>query len=138
MPEHVRARNSTPGPAPAVLVIDDDPAMLHSLASVFEAHGIDIATAHDGLAGLARFRQVSPKVVLTDIIMPELDGLSAIMEMRRQRPGVTIIAMSGGGRIGKSDFLAVAKQLGADSTVQKPFDVDELVTRIRRHLEPRR
>jgi len=140
MPEQVKARNSTPGPAPAapaVLVIDDDPAMLHSLASVFEAHGIGIATARDGLAGLALFRQVSPKVVLTDIIMPEQDGTSAIMEMRRQRPGVTIIAMSGGGRIGRSDFLAVAKQLGADSTVEKPFDVDELVTRIRRHLEPR-
>jgi len=123
--------------APAVLVIDDDPAVLHSLANVFEACGIAIATARDGLAGLEAFRRISPAVVLTDIIMPEQDGIGLIMEMRRERPGVKIIAMSGSGRIGKLDFLTVAKSLGADSVVQKPFDIDELVTMIRGHLQPR-
>jgi len=100
--------------APAVLVIDDDPAVLHSLASVFEACGIAIATARDGLAGLEAFRRISPPVVLSDIIMPEQDGIGLIMEMRRERPGVKIIAMSGSGRIGKSDFLTVAKSLGRE------------------------
>ena len=93
------------------------------------------ASPRRATGSLAAFRRLSPAVVLTDIIMPEQDGISAIMEMRRERPGVKIIAMSGSGRVGKSDFLTIAKRLGADFTVHKPFDVDELVTTIRQHLE---
>ena len=140
MADDVNGMNSAQHPAsaaPAVLVIDDDPAVLHSLASVFEACGIAIAMARDGLARAGRVRRISPKVVLTDIIMPEQDGIGIVMEMRRERPGVMIIAMSGSGRIGKSDFLTVAKKLGADAVVPKPFDIDELVTTIRGRLEAR-
>ena len=140
MPDDVKGRESARRPAPAapaVLVIDDDPAVLDSLATLFEIHGISIATAQDGVAGLEVFRRTSPAMVLTDIIMPEQDGIGLIMEMRRERPGVKIIAMSGSGRIGKSDFLTVAKSLGADSVVPKPFDIDELVTTIRGHLQLR-
>jgi len=121
---------------PAVLVIDDDPALLHSLINVFESYGIPIATARDGLEGLQVFRSIAPAVVLTDIIMPEQDGIGAIMAMRRERPGVKILAMSGGGRVGKSDFLTIAKKLGADGVIDKPFDIDELVAAIRKQLPP--
>src|ERR1700681_2131233 len=119
-----------------VLVIDDDPAMLHSIAAALEAYGIAIATARDGAEGLAVFRQISPAVVLTDILMPEQDGIGAIMAMRRERPDIKIIAMSGGGRIGNSDFLSVAKMLGADAVIEKPFDVAELAVTIRGYLAP--
>ena len=81
MADDVNGQNSAQHPtsaAAAVLVIDDGPAVLHSLASVFEACGIAIATARDGLAGLAAFRRISPKVVLTDMIMPEQDGTLAL------------------------------------------------------------
>ena len=73
-------------------------------------------------------------MVLTDIVMPERDGLETIMAMRRERPAAKIIAMSGGGLIGKSGYLAIAKQLGADAVIHKPFDVDELVKLIRTFL----
>ena len=140
MPDDIKARSATqpPGTAggAAVLVIDDDPAVLHSLAVMFEAYRIPFATARDGRAGLKTFRRISPAVVLTDIIMPEQDGIGVIMEMRRERPGVKIIAMSGSGRCGKSDFLTVAKKLGADDIIHKPFDIDELMAMIRRHLTP--
>jgi hypothetical protein len=69
MPDDTNGRNSAQYPAPAVpvvLVIDDDPAMLHSLASLFEARGIAISATRDGLAGLAAFRWISPTVVLTE------------------------------------------------------------------------
>jgi len=140
MPDDIKGREFAQRPAPpapAVLVIDDDPAMLDSLAALFQIHGISIATAQDGVAGLEVFRQISPAVVLTDIIMPEQDGIGVIMELRRERPGVKIIAMSGGGRIGKSDLLMIAKQLGANSVIQKPFDTGELVATVRGHLKPR-
>jgi CheY-like chemotaxis protein len=118
----------------AVLVIDDDAALLRSFASVLEAYGIPITTARNGHDGLAAFRWASPAVVLTDIIMPGLDGISTFMAMRRERPATKIIAMSGSGRMGKSDFLNVAKKLGADAVIHKPFEVDELVKLLRTFL----
>ena len=124
--------NSPAAPKAEVLIIDDDVAILHSLTVLLQTNDIPIAIARDGLEGLALFRKLSPKVVLTDILMPEQDGIGVIMAMRRERPDVKIIAMSGGGRIGKSDFLTVAKKLGADAVIAKPFDVDELIGLIRR------
>jgi CheY-like chemotaxis protein len=120
---------------PTVLVIDDNPAYLLSLESLLETHGMRVAKARDGAEGLALFRTIAPAVVLTDIIMPERDGISAIVLMRRERPDVKIIAMSGAGRIGKSDFLTVAKQLGADEVMPKPLDIDRLVMMLRRCLQ---
>ena len=120
--------------APAVLVIDDDAALLRSFASVLAAHGIPITTVRNGHDGLAVFRWAPPAVVLTDIIMPEQDGISTIMAMRRECPATKIIAMSGGGPIGKSEFLTVAKKLGADAVVHKPVDVDDLVKLLRTFL----
>jgi len=122
--------------ASAVLVIDDDPALLNSFATVLSAYGIPIATARDGLEGLAAFRRISPAVVLTDIVMPEQDGIGAIMTMRRERPATKIIAMSGGGGMGKRDYLTIAKNLGADAVIHKPFEVDDLMKLIRTFLHP--
>ena len=123
--------------APAVLVIDDDPAVLNSFEAMLGAAlGIGIATARDGSEGLKLFRKIAPRVVLTDILMPEQDGISAILTMRRERPATKIIAMSGGGRIGKSDFLVVAKKLGADAVIHKPCDVEDLVKLLRTFLHP--
>ena len=121
--------------ASAVLVIDDDPALLHSFATVLSAYGIPTAVARDGLEGLAAFRRISPKVVLTDIIMPEREGLETIMAMRRERPATKIIAMSGSDGEGGRDYLIVAKKLGADAVIHKPFEADELVRLIRTFLQ---
>ena len=120
--------------APEVLVIDDDAALLRSFASVLAAHGIPITTVRNGHDGLAVFRWAPPAVVLTDIIMPEQDGISTILAMRRECPATKIIAMSGGGPIAKSEFLTVAKKLGADAVVHKPVDVDDLVKLLRTFL----
>ena len=91
-------------------------------------------TVRNGHDGLAVFRLAPPAVVLTDIVMPEQDGISTIMAMRRACPATKIIAMSGGGSIAKSEFLTVAKKLGADAVVHKPVDVDDLVKLLRTFL----
>jgi CheY-like chemotaxis protein len=111
-----------------ILVIDDDAAVLHSLAAILEDAGFRVHTASDGAKGLAVFHAVRPDVVLTDIIMPEKEGIAVTMEIRRECPDVKIIAMSGGGRMGKSDFLEIASKLGADLTLAKPFDGDQLLS----------
>ena len=131
MPDDVKAKNSTLRLVPAaetVLVIDDDdPDMVESLAMMLQDHGFRVLTANDGVGGLRMFREQRPAAVLTDIVMPEQDGIGAIMEMRRERPGVKIIAMSGNGRIGETDFLTIAGKLGADATFEKGRNASELV-----------
>ena len=130
MPDDFRGKISLqrlPAAAPAVLVIDDDPAMVESLAMMLEDHGFRVLTANDGLRGVQVFREQRPAAVLTDIMMPEQDGIGAIMEMRRDRSEVKIIAISGAGRVGKSDFLTIAGKLGADATFEKGRNAGELV-----------
>jgi two-component system, chemotaxis family, chemotaxis protein CheY len=111
----------------SILVIDDDAAVLHSLSAILEDAGFLVHTASDGVKGLAAFRAHRPTLVLTDIIMPEKEGIAVTMEIRRECPSARIIAMSGGGRIGKGDFLEIASELGADATLAKPFDGDQLL-----------
>ena len=84
-------------------------------------------TANNGVGGLQVFREQRPAAVLTDIMMPEQDGIGAIMEMRRDRSEVKIIAISGAGRVGKTDFLTIARKLGADATFEKGRSANELV-----------
>ena len=137
MPDDVRGRTSTKRPAaaaPAVLVIDDDPAMVESLAMMLEDHGFRVLTANDGVRGLQVFYERKPAAVLTDILMPEQDGIGAIMEMRRERPEVKIIAVSGAGRLGNTDFLTIAKKLGADATFEKGRSANELVVMLKAML----
>jgi len=112
---------------PHILIIDDEAAILLSMQTLLEESGYAVTVARDGKEGIAAFRANPPDLVLTDIIMPEQEGIETIMQMRRTHPHVKIIAMSGGGRIGNADFLSIAKNLGADATVAKPFDVEALL-----------
>jgi DNA-binding NtrC family response regulator len=121
--------DETSGPAPGratVLLIDDDAGVLDSLRLLLEAYGYGVVTAADGRKGLAAFQKHAPAVVVTDILMPEQDGIGTIREMRRLRPGAKIIAMSGGGKVDESDYLTVAEQLGADVGIEK-CDVEKLL-----------
>jgi DNA-binding response OmpR family regulator len=132
MPRELDGKGEAPATAaqaaPAVLVIDDDLALLRSLAALFKAHDIPIATARGGAAGLALYRRISPAVVLMD--MPTQDGIETIMQMRLERPEVKIIMMSGGGRIGHMQILDIAHKLGADAALRKPLDASELLATI--------
>jgi DNA-binding response OmpR family regulator len=102
-----------------VLLIDDDPDFLDSLTLLLETHGFRVLTARNGAQGLQMFRAHSPAVVITDIMMPEQDGIEVMLQMRRERRDVKIIAISGGGKVDKSDYLVIAEKLGADATFQK-------------------
>jgi DNA-binding response OmpR family regulator len=123
--------------APVVLLIDDDPAVLDSLAMLFASHGFCIVTATNGAHGLKLFRERAPMVVVTDIMMPEEDGLGMMRQMRRERPEVKIIVISGGGKVDWSDYLSVAKRLGADAVFRKGTDTGALLETLTKML-PRR
>jgi DNA-binding NtrC family response regulator len=117
-----------------ILVIDDDVIVRETLVQILEDRGYAVITAEDGKRGVAAFRRDKPALVITDIIMPEQEGIQTITELRRLDPAVRIIAISGGGRIGNTDFLKIAQHLGAADVVAKPFDPDDLVERVGRCL----
>jgi len=118
----------------AVLVIDDDPDMRESLAMMLEDHGFRVLTANDGVRGLRVFREQRPVAVLTDIMMPEQDGIETILQIRRERSEVKIIAISGAGSVGRTDFLTIARKLGADATFEKGRSASELLVMLKAML----
>jgi len=89
--------------------------------------GYDVVEAANGLEGLEIQRQEHFDLVLTDLIMPEKEGLETIQELRKRRADLKIIAMSGGGRGSGLDYLVMARQLGADRVLAKPFSNQELL-----------
>ena len=120
-----------------VLVIDDDAVVRLSIVHILEDGGYEVLAAENGLRGMAAFRSEHPDLVITDIIMPDQEGIQTINEIRSVKPDAKIIAISGSGRFGNVDFLKIAQDLGAVDAIAKPFDPDDLLRRVRRCLNGR-
>jgi DNA-binding response OmpR family regulator len=116
---------------PKILVIDDDVMVRNTISKVLRHSGFEVIVAEDGVRGLASFRRERPDLVITDIIMPEKEGIETIIEMRREHPDTKIIAVSGGGRIGNADFLGMATSLGAAAVIAKPFLPEDLISQVK-------
>jgi DNA-binding NtrC family response regulator len=115
-----------------VLVVDDDARVRNAARAFLEAAGFQIIEAESGRVALETLKSESVEVVLTDMFMPDTDGIELIHALRRQSPALPIIAMSGGGYDDGKDVLAVARLLGAGAIVQKPLTQRKLVGAIRR------
>lgn len=113
-----------------ILVIDDEEMLRRTLRALLERAGHTVVEAEDGNQGLAQFKVQQPDLVLTDIIMPNREGVETIGEMRRQAPHLPIIAMSGGGSRGGDLFLTLAEKLGASATLAKPIRQAELIAAV--------
>jgi CheY-like chemotaxis protein len=114
------------------LVIDDDDAVRYTVAKILRRHGHDVASAADGKRGIALVEDERPHVVVTDIIMPEQEGIETIIQLRRENPEIKIIAISGGFRTYNYDVLSIARNLGADDILPKPFEADDLMRSVDR------
>ena len=117
-----------------VLVIDDDESLRGTIREILEEAGYEVDEAKDGREGVNRYQAVLPDLVLTDIVMPEQDGLEIIFTLMRDHPGTNVVAMSGKTRFGAADFLDYARKFGAHETLVKPFRRNELLTVVRRTL----
>lgn len=111
-----------------VLIVEDDPVLLNTLAGWYASAGCRVMTARDGAVGLTHFDQIRPDLVVTDIVMPEREGAETILAMKGRDRSVPILAISGGGRVGPGEFLSLALRLGADAVLPKPFRSQELLT----------
>jgi DNA-binding response OmpR family regulator len=112
---------------PKILVIEDDPLVRTALRRALKQNGYDVCEARDGKEGLSRFQEEAPDLVITDIIMPNMDGFETIIELRRSAPDTKVVAISGGGHMRGEDYLGVAHRLGAAKTLVKPFGSDVLL-----------
>lgn len=118
-----------------ILIIDDEPHILLMLKKMLERAGYEIELASNGNEGLDRFTRMPSDLVITDIIMPDKEGLETIREMKRMRPELKIIAMSGGGKISADNYLGTAKIFGASRIIEKPFTQQHMVATVNELLE---
>ncbi len=113
-----------------IYVFDDEPSILLMVKKMLEKAGYDVSTALNGREGMELFNNKKPDLLITDILMPEKEGLETIMELRKKWPDLKIIAISGGGRFGPEGYLPGAKLLGADLVFQKPLIQKEFLQAI--------
>ncbi|HEX7775432.1 MAG TPA: response regulator [Parvibaculum sp.] len=109
-----------------VLVIEDEPLVRDTIKLSLETGGYEVVIASNGREGVSWLARQPVDVVVTDLIMPEQEGLETIRIIRRDFPRLKIIAMSGGGRHVGTDFLQAASLMGADFALQKPFAMSKL------------
>ncbi len=112
--------------APCILIVDDDEAVRSVIRRALLAAGYRTIEAGDGRQAYRELRRQPVDLVITDIIMPDVEGIELILHLRRDYPGLPILAISGGGRISPADYLKSARCCGATNILAKPFELDEL------------
>ncbi len=114
-----------------ILVVDDNNDIRKMLRLMLEVEGYSVQDAASGDTAVQIIRTTPVDVVITDLIMPNIDGLEIIMELRKNYPGIRIIAITAGGRIGPFTYLDLTTKLGAALPYTKPFDQKEIVRAVR-------
>ena len=113
-----------------ILLIEDDKDLRCMIRTALVRKDFNVIEADNGKDALIQFKPGITDLVITDLIMPDEDGLEVIMKIRKKKPGIKIIAISGGGKAGPGNYLNLAKALGADAVFPKPFSIIELVSKI--------
>jgi len=116
-----------------ILVVDDDDQVRTLLQHMLERLGHEVVAATNGNEALRLYKQAPTDMIFMDLIMPGKEGIETITDFRREFPDAKIVAMSGGGRMGPENYLDLAKKLGAQRTMSKPFtfgQVQEMVEKI--------
>jgi CheY-like chemotaxis protein len=113
-----------------ILVIDDEPLIRSTVVTILTREGFSVEKASDGEAGIAKFHKNQPDVVITDIFMPNRDGIEVVMELKRSYPRTKIIAMTGGGQTRMMEIASAANLLGAANILHKPFERESLLAAV--------
>jgi DNA-binding response OmpR family regulator len=119
-----------------ILLVDDDDSLRAMLRRLLTGLGYAVQEANDGEEAMLSCKRQQPDLVITDLVMPDAEGLAFIKTLRRMSTEVKIIAMSGGVNGSMGNYLFIAQSLGADYTFEKPFETQEMLSVIRRLLDP--
>lgn len=117
-----------------ILVIDDDGQVRSMLRMTLEREGYEVEEAPDGRVGMRLFYEKPTDLVITDIVMPEKEGIETIRELSQDSPRTKIIAISGGGSLNSMTYLLMAGKLGASRAFSKPVDQVELLKAVREFI----
>ncbi len=117
-----------------IIVIDDEVLVRQMLQKMLEVAGYKVVAAENGKVGLKLFTENPADLVITDIVMPEQEGIETIRLLKKVDPKVKFIAISGGGRLDPEGYLLLAKKLGARKTLMKPFKREELLASVKEVL----
>ena len=120
---------------PGILIVEDNHELREMLKESLCRRRFTVQEADNGKDAIIHFKPGVTDLVLTDLIMPEEDGLKVIMKLREIKPSIKVIAISGGGKAGPASYLNLAKALGADAIYSKPFSVNEMIGKIEELLE---
>lgn len=118
-----------------ILIVEDEKEIREMLKISLKRHKYTVLEAVDGKDAILHFKPSMTDLVITDLIMPDEDGLKVIMKLRELKPSIKIIAISGGGKVGPGSYLNLAKALGADAVFSKPFSINELIAKIKLLLQ---
>ncbi len=118
-----------------ILIIDDEPQIRSMLKLMLEREGYEVVEAPDGVEGIKIYRQNPADLIITDLIMPNKDGIGMIIDLKKEFPDVNIIAMSGGGLNKPDGYLKGAKKLGAACALTKPIDREEMLKAVKNILK---
>lgn len=113
-----------------ILVVEDDDFIRGMICTVLKKHGFEVIEAKNGVDGVDKALHEKPNIVLTDMLMPDKEGIETILEIRSASPDIKIIAMSGGGKTKNMNFLDMAKKVGAEKILSKPFKPSALLNAI--------
>lgn len=119
----------------SILVIDDDPLVGNLVQRMLRSDDWNVRLARDGRDAMDQVNREAPDLIVTDIIMPDMEGLEIISALQKSHPQIRIIAVSGSGRAQQVDYLAYAEKLGAFATLTKPFRRDELLQVVRQAFD---
>jgi len=129
---HAPALVQPEGQGRTVLVVEDDDELLKLMTAAFARAGFKAYSARNGRLGVQLLRALKPDLMVTDIVMPEKEGIATIIEAKTTAPDTAVIAISGGGAYGRSgNFLQWAEELGADEAMAKPFPMSQLLSAAR-------
>ena len=120
---------------PRVLIIEDEAELREMIKTTLIRRKYTVMEASNGKEALLHFKPSLTDLVVTDLIMPEEDGLKVIIKLKELKPSLKIIAVSGGGKAGPGGYLNLAKALGAHAVISKPFSINDLIFKIEELLE---
>lgn len=119
----------------SILVIDDDAPIRKLIRRILAPLDIDVFEAANGREGLEICREKTPGIIITDIVMPEKEGIETIFELKKLNPDLEIIAISGGGKLEPFGYLDLAEKMGAKYTLSKPIETQKLLEIVTKIIE---
>jgi len=117
-----------------ILIVDDEKVFTQAMARLFTQKNFQVTLASSGFEAIDALKEVEPDIIISDILMPNSDGIELLLYIKKNKIKTPVIAISGGGRLSSIDYLKMAERFGAAATLNKPVSFDELLVTVKQIL----